>query len=298
MEPQLGRTTLKIGVVDIGTNSMRLLITSPDGEIGRWVRVTGLGRGVDKSGVLSEAGIARSMDAFARFGQHLDEEEVEVRKAIATSASRDAANREQFFDQVEDVIGVRPTLISGDDEARYAFRGAVGSGGGGILVSDIGGGSTEFVTNVEAISVDIGSVRLTDRILGTHPIGPDRIEAARIHVHHLFAAIEFEANEVVGVAGTWTSLSAITMKLDRYDREEVHGSSVALGELSGVIDSLAGMSLPDVEAIPSLEPDRAPVIVAGAIVAEQVLARLSVEKAKISERDTLDGVAEELLALL
>lgn len=277
---------------------MRLLITSRGGEIGRWVRVTGLGRGIDETGMLSDDGIARSMAAFAEFGRKLDEEQVDVRKAIATSASRDAANRERFFDQVETAIGVRPTLISGNDEARYAFRGAIGEGRKNVLVSDIGGGSTEFVTANDSISVDIGSVRLTDRILGAHPLAVDRVVDARDHVRQLFDEIGLEATEVVGVAGTWTSLAAIILQLDRYDREAVHGSAVALGDLSGVIDSLAPMPLSDVEEIPSLDPKRAPVIVAGAIVAEQVLSRLGVNGARISERDTLDGVAEELLALL
>jgi exopolyphosphatase/guanosine-5'-triphosphate,3'-diphosphate pyrophosphatase len=294
----LGGAALKVGVVDIGTNSMRLLITSPGGEIGRWVRVTGLGRGVDKTGVLSDDGMERSMAAFAEFGHHLDTEQVGVRKAIATSASRDATNREEFFDQVETAIGVRPTLISGDDEARYAFRGAVGDTGDGTLVSDIGGGSTEFVSASDSISVDIGSVRLTDRILGTHPISRSRLENARSHVRELFAGVAFQPVEVIGVAGTWTSLSAITLKLDEYDPEVVHGSVVSRADLSTAVDYLAAMSLPDVEKIPSLDRKRAPVIVAGAIVAEQVLSHLGVDRAKISERDTLDGVAEELLALL
>lgn len=298
VEPRVGGESLKVGVVDIGTNSMRLLITSQSGEVGRWVRVTGLGRGVDESGVLSDEGITRSMEAFAEFGRHLDEERVGVRKAIATSASRDAANREEFFDQVEGAIGVRPTLISGVQEARYAFQGAVGIGGAGVLVSDIGGGSTEFVTASDSVSVDIGSVRLTDRILGSHPIPIGRVENARAHVSKLFAAVGLETTEVVGVAGTWTSLSAIVLKLIQYDRELVHGAVIALGDLSSAIDSLAPTSLQDVESIPSLDPKRAPVIVAGAIVAEQVLKHLGVDRAKISERDTLDGVAEELLALL
>ncbi len=289
---------MKVGVIDIGTNSMRLLITSRGGEIGRWVRVTGLGRGIDETGMLSDDGIARSMAAFVEFGRQLDAEQVEVRKAIATSASRDAANREMFFDQVETAIGVRPTLISGDDEARYAYDGANGGGRQDVLVSDIGGGSTEFVTVSDSISVDIGSVRLTDRILGAHPLAVDRVDDARAHVRSLFDEISFEATEVVGVAGTWTSLAAIILQLDHYDREEVHESVVALGDLSGVIDSLAPMPLSDVEEIPSLDPKRAPVIVAGAIVAEQVLSHLEVDSARVSERDTLDGVAEELLALL
>lgn len=133
-------------MVDIGTNSMRLLVTSAEEETGRWDEVTGLGRGVDASGRLGEEGISASLSAFQKFAVLLDHNHVDSVKAIATSACRDAANREDFFDRVEAILGVRPTLITGEEEARYAFAGAAGAGSD-ALVSDIGGGSTEFVTD-------------------------------------------------------------------------------------------------------------------------------------------------------
>jgi exopolyphosphatase / guanosine-5'-triphosphate,3'-diphosphate pyrophosphatase len=166
------------------------------------------------------------------------------------------------------------------------------------LVSDIGGGSTEFVTSADSISIDIGSVRLTDRLLGESPAPASRVAEARLQVSEMFQIVDLFAREVVGVAGTWTSLSALTQDLARYEREVVHGSTVSLSALSALVDSLAQKSLGEIEAIPSLDPKRAPVILAGAIIAEGALRHLGLEQAKISERDTLDGVAGELLALL
>ncbi len=146
---------------------MRLLITSGSEESGRWVRVTGLGEGVDETGVLSPQAVARTVVELEVFGRLMDSHHVQRRLAIATSASRDASNRESFFDQAESALGVRPTLISGDDEARLAFLGSTAemSSLDGVVVSDIGGGSTEFVSSDRGVSIDIGSVRLTDRLL-------------------------------------------------------------------------------------------------------------------------------------
>ncbi|MEX2133658.1 MAG: exopolyphosphatase, partial [Acidimicrobiia bacterium] len=155
---------LNVGVVDIGTNSMRLLITSRHAEVGRWVEVTGLGRGVDRTGRLAESSIAASLEAFAGFGSLMDSHGVNRRKAIATSASRDAENRDEFFERARVVLGVMPTLVSGEEEAAYAFEGATSGldDRSDVVVSDIGGGSSEFVTIDSSVSVDIGSVRLTE----------------------------------------------------------------------------------------------------------------------------------------
>lgn len=285
----------RVGVVDIGTNSMRLLITGRDGEVGRWVEVTGLGRGVDATGRLSELGMSASIEAFERFAELLDDREVDSLKVIATSACRDSSNREEFFDRVEQTLGARPALITGQQEAQYAFSGAADKASG-ALVSDIGGGSAEFVTAHESVSFQIGSVRLTDRLLGERPPSAHAIDAARSMVNGVFADVDFEYTEIVGVAGTWTSLSAVIQRLKRYERERVHGSTIEVGELASTIDWMSGMSLRELEEIPSLDPKRAPVILGGAIVAEGVLKALGSERAKISERDTLDGVADELLA--
>jgi exopolyphosphatase / guanosine-5'-triphosphate,3'-diphosphate pyrophosphatase len=282
------------GVVDIGTNSMRLLITSADGEVGRWVQVTGLGEGIDATGQISEAAMQRSLDALSEFGRLMDRHSVSTRKAIATSASRDAANRDVFLAMATRAIGVAPTLIGGDQEARYAFDGAVGADGASVVVSDSGGGSTEFVTASDEVSVDIGSVRLGERCLPERPATTDQVVAARKHVADAFSSVAPRGESVVGVAGTWTSLAAID--LGDADRKRVDGHPITAQRLERIVDLLASLDLDETRSLPGLDPARAEVILPGALVAEGVLAHLGLDVASISERDTLDGVAKELLA--
>ena len=287
-----------VGVVDIGTNSMRLLIASEQGDIGRWVEVTGLGKGVDATGTLSAQGIQRSIEAFERFATLMAEHDVVRRDAIATSASRDARNREEFFDEAEQALGVRPRVISGDAEAAYAYAGAVSDADDGSVVSDIGGGSTEFVSSRGSTSVDIGSVRLSDRHLGRLPPGDSQVRSAVELIRELFEPVTVRtADRLIGVAGTWTSLSAISQDLAEYDREAVHGHVLGFGPLHSVVSELSTLSLEETAAIPSLDPARAPVILAGGLIALEVMELLEVEEAHVSEKDTLDGLAAELLDL-
>ncbi|MFV2074409.1 MAG: hypothetical protein ACC742_17425, partial [Thermoanaerobaculales bacterium] len=286
--------------VDIGTNSMRLLITDGITEFGKWVRVTGLGQGVDASGSLSEEAIERTLTVFRRFGDQMAEMEVERRMAIATSASRDASNREEFFDRAEEALGIRPTLISGHEEARLAYRGATVNQGlrQPVVVSDIGGGSSEFVSATDEVSFDIGSVRLTERALPGRPASPDELESARSLVEDIFSSVVVgDIGTLVGVAGTWTSLGAIAQELVSYDRERVHGYRLSRFRLSEVTSMLSPMSAAETAAIPSLDPKRAPVILAGGVLACGVMDVLDVTEIRVSERDTLDGAAAHLLAL-
>jgi exopolyphosphatase/guanosine-5'-triphosphate,3'-diphosphate pyrophosphatase len=290
---------VKVGVVDIGTNSMRLLITDGTAEAGRWVEVTGLGRGVDRIGALSPEGMAETLEALARFGTTMDRERVDRRKAIATSASRDASNRESFFDRAESALGVRPTLISGSEEAHLAYSGATAGVGfeSPVVVSDIGGGSTEFVTARGGVSIDIGSVRLTERAIRARPTPPAQMEEARAQVAELFRDIDLETGTLIGVAGTWTSLGAMAQDLPEYSRDLVHGYGMSREALEEQITTLAGLTVEETAAIPCLDPKRAPVILGGALVAAGVMDVLAVDEVVVSERDTLDGVAMELLAL-
>jgi exopolyphosphatase / guanosine-5'-triphosphate,3'-diphosphate pyrophosphatase len=290
---------VRVGVVDIGTNSMRLLVTDGIVESGRWVEVTGLGRGVDRSGALSAEGIEESLAALARFGEEMKRAEVEKREAIATSASRDAANREAFFDLAESVLGVRPRLISGEEEARLSFAGASQrvDAAAPIVVSDIGGGSTEFVTVEGEVSIDIGSVRLTERVIPTRPAPSTELEAARSVVAGLFSDVDLETGTLIGVAGTWTSIAAIAQGLPAHMRDRVHGHRMSRDSLASTVDSLASMTLAETAAIPALDPKRAPVILGGALVAEGVMDILGIDEATISEHDSLDGVAMDLLAI-
>jgi exopolyphosphatase / guanosine-5'-triphosphate,3'-diphosphate pyrophosphatase len=295
----MGRPPVRVGVVDIGTNSMRLLVTDGIQEIGRWVEVTGLGRGVDRSGTLSAEGIEESLAALARFGQEMERAEVEKRAAIATSASRDAANREAFFDLAESALGVRPRLITGAEEARLSFVGATHhvDATAPIVVLDIGGGSTEFVTVEDEVSVDIGSVRLTERVIPTRPAPSTELEEARSLVTALFSDIDLETRTLIGVAGTWTSVAAIAQGLPAYKRDRVHGYWMSRESLAATVDSLASMTLEETAVIPALDPKRAPVILGGALVAEGAMDVLALDAAMISEHDSLDGVAMDLLAI-
>jgi exopolyphosphatase/guanosine-5'-triphosphate,3'-diphosphate pyrophosphatase len=290
---------VKVGVVDIGTNSMRLLITDAGTEIGRWVVVTGLGRGVDTTGTLSPEGIEESMVALAHFGEIMEREGVERRMAIATSAARDASNRESFFDLAQTALSIRPTLVSGEVEARLAYAGATAGVDlpRPVVVSDIGGGSTEFVTRDGAESIDIGSVRLTERAIPHRPPPASEMEEARSLIADLFGEVRLETGTLIGVAGTWTSLAAIAQGLAEYSRDKVHEHRMTRSDLASLIDSLAGKTEAETAAIPSLDPKRAPVILAGALIAEGVMEVLGTEEVLVSEHDTLDGVALELLAL-
>jgi exopolyphosphatase / guanosine-5'-triphosphate,3'-diphosphate pyrophosphatase len=290
-------TPVTVGVVDIGTNSMRMLITNGLVEVGRWEEVTGLGRGVDGSGALSEAAIAETITVLRRYGRLLDLNEVGRRRAIATSASRDASNREHFFDLAEEALGVRPALIDGEEEARLAFVGATHGYRGRlpVLVSDIGGGSTEFVTVDTALSVDIGSIRLTERAIPSRPAPPGELESARDLVAGLFGALALpRAKALVGVAGTWVELPALARGLP--PKTDTHGMAVSRDQLVEVIDHLAGLTVDQTARIPSLHPRRAPVILAGALIAEGVMEAVGLDEAVASFHDTLDGVAMGLLA--
>lgn len=289
---------VKVAAVDIGTNSMRLLITDRVTEYGRWERVTGLGTGVDRTGQLAEEAIARTLQTLAEYGGLIRGARVGASRAIATSASRDASNREAFFDRAEEVLGVRPILISGETEARYAFTGATGwyEGPGPVLVSDIGGGSTEFVTADGGVSVDIGSVRLTERMLPDRPAPMEQVAAARDHVRDLFSEVPVgEVASLVGVAGTWTEIPSIA--LGKPASTDTHGMIVARGDVSAAVDLLAGLTVEESAALETFNPKRAPVILGGMIVAEMVMERVGADDAVVSVRDTLDGVASELLGL-
>jgi exopolyphosphatase/guanosine-5'-triphosphate,3'-diphosphate pyrophosphatase len=289
-----------VGVVDIGTNSMRLLITDGDVELGRWVEVTGLGRGLESSGSLSEEAMETTIQVLETYGRAMEEHGVEKRLAIATSASRDAANREMFFDRAETALGVRPTLISGGTEGRYAFSGATSDLEleQPVVVTDIGGGSTEFVTPDLVQSVDVGTVRLGDRALSGRPPSESELEMAQSILEEGFAGIDFtDVGSHVGVAGTWTSLAAIALGLDVYDHKAVHGSRLTIDSLDGLMARLSAMTLEETRRIPGLDPKRAPVILPGAIIARAVMVTLGVAETIVSERDTLDGAAMELIGI-
>ncbi len=302
-------TVPRFAAVDIGTNTVRLLVAEIPGGgaqvqwLERRSTVVRLGEGVDRTGRLDEKAIDRTVAALAEFHSILGGwPDIEVR-AIATSATRDATNREQFLDRAATALGFRPEMITGDEEASLSFAGAAAGVGspGPFLVIDPGGGSTEFVFGEDrpetSISVDIGSVRLTERLLPHHPATADEIEVARRHVDELFArhvALPTAPGTVLGVAGTFTSLAAIHLDLAVYDPDTVHGTVLGGDDLAGLTDRLGAMSIAEVAAIPSVEAGRAPVLLGGAVVAERAAIHVRATAVTVSERDILDGIVADL----
>ena len=219
-------------------------------------------------------------------------------RAVATSAARDARRTKRFFDRAELCLGVRPEVITGEDEGALTFAGvAVGiDREQSMLVIDVGGGSTEVVGGSAAVehgvTVDIGSVRMTERHLHSKPATAEHIANAEAAADRLFAGIEVpEADLVIGVGGTFKSLAAINLDLEAHNRKRVHGSTLTAAEMVGLVRTLASRTLEELEAIPSLDPARAPVIVGGAVVASRAMVSCRADSVSISEFDILDGLA-------
>jgi exopolyphosphatase/guanosine-5'-triphosphate,3'-diphosphate pyrophosphatase len=293
-----------VGVVDIGTNSMRLLVTDGRKELHREVEVTALGAGVDRTGGLDEERVVATLDVLGHYGAIMDRLGVGRRRAVATSATRDAGDGTEFMERAARVLGVAPEVISGTEEAELSYLGATASMGTRMatVVIDIGGGSTEFVygngTATHATSVDIGSVRLTERSLPSRPASETELKEARAAAAEAFQAPSLPGSpeRAVGVAGSFTSLAAIALDLPAYDRDRVHGSILTIAVIRGLIDRIAVLSVDETTTdFPSLDPKRAPVILAGAILAEGALTAIAADQVTVSEHDLLDGLALTVL---
>ena len=299
---------MKVAVVDIGTNSTRLLIAEVgDGrveELDRRTTVTRLGEGLEASGRLSDAAMARVSDALASYREAIDAYGAERVVAVATSAMRDAANGPAFRDDIQRRFGMDARTISGDEEARLTFLGATSGrdAAGATLVIDIGGGSTEFVTGRPGadpdfhVSTRMGSVRHTERHLHHDPPTPDELDAvaedARATVE---ADVPADVREHVGagiaVAGTATSLAAIDQELDPYDPDKVHGYRLSLARCKALVERLAGLTVAERRELAGLHPDRAPSIVAGAAILLESMRAFGLDSVEISETDILHGAA-------
>lgn len=296
---------MRVAAVDLGTNTARLLVVDVvDGvitELVRSVEIVGLGRGVDATGAISTDALDRLQVTLGRFRSMLDRLHPERVDVIATSAARDASNRDELAAAVRHSLRHEPRVIDGVEEAALAFEGAVGSlGSGGVtLVIDPGGGSTEFVlgaaTPTYLTSVDIGSVRLSDRLLPHRPAAPTDVDAARAHVRQLVARVELpdRHDHVIGVAGTFTSLAGIHLDGEEQD-PPVHGVPLSVEEVDAMVGRLRVMSVDETAAIPALHPERAPVILAGAIIVSESLRHVGAEHVVVSEADSLDGMVRRI----
>lgn len=292
-----GGGTWRVAAVDMGTNSTRLLIAdrTESGlvDMERIETVTGLGRGVDRSGRLAPDGIERTALVLQSYGRRIRQAGVHAARAVATSATRDASNRDEFVEAATQALGFRPDIISGEEEADLVFAGATGGmpDPGATVVVDIGGGSTEIVTDEGGVSTDIGSIRLTERCLPNHPATVHDLAAARREATRVMTASDLPRRSGArGAAGTWTSLAAMHLGLDSYDSHEVEGTTLGLEEAERIVAWLGSLSLAEKEAIPSLNPKRAPIILGGAVVAETALRLLGLSRITVTGHDILDGV--------
>jgi exopolyphosphatase/guanosine-5'-triphosphate,3'-diphosphate pyrophosphatase len=298
----------RIAVVDIGTNTTRLLIADVDGrgvhELDRRSEVTRLGQGVDSSGRLGDDAIQRVRAVIADYRKAIDELGVERSVAVATSAARDAANRDDLLTPLRDDLGIEGRTISGEEEARLTFLGATSGrvADGQVLVLDIGGGSTEFVAGEPGgepsfhVSTRAGSVRQTERHLGQDPPPPNRVadlaeEVRAIIANDVPAKVRRSVTRGIAVAGTATSLAAIDQELEPPDPSKVDGYQLELGACEQMLALLAELPLERRRRIPGLHPDRAPTIVAGAVILVEAMRACGLEAMETSMADLLHGVA-------
>ncbi|OEJ95938.1 Ppx/GppA phosphatase family protein [Streptomyces thermolilacinus] len=301
----------RVAAIDCGTNSIRLLVADIDPEAGtlvdldRRMTIVRLGQGVDRTGRLAPEALERTFAACREYAAAIKELGAERVRFVATSASRDAENREDFVRGVMDILGVEPEVITGDQEAEFSFTGATKElrGSDEYLVVDIGGGSTEFVVgtgHVEAArSVDIGCVRLTERHVRHDPPTEDEVAAIRADVRAAIALAEEtvpvrEARTLVGLAGSVTTVAALALRLGEYDSAAIHRSRIPYERVAEVSARLRSLTHDERAAFPVIHPGRVDVIVAGALVLEEIMTHVAAQEVVVSEHDILDGIAWSL----
>ncbi len=298
-----------VAAIDCGTNSTRLLVSDGEGRpLVRRMTITRLGQGVDASRRLHPDALARGTAVLADYRRVIQEHGVERVRMVATSAVRDAANRDEFMDAAEAAAGTRPELLDGDEEGRLSFRGATSGldpAGGPFLVVDIGGGSTEFVVGsdepVGVISVDVGCVRMTERYLHTDPPSPLELSQAVSVMHAHLDDVKREVPEargavrLVGLAGTVTTMAAVEMGLHEYDPGRIHHFELTRAAAEDVFRTLATERRSDRVHNPGLEEERADVIVGGAVILVTIMRHFDFASCLVSEADILDGLVLSLL---
>lgn len=314
-----------VAAIDCGTNSIRLLVADVTGcddgrrrlrDVHREMRIVRLGQDVDATGRLAPEAVERTRVALADYAEVLHRTGVQRARMVATSATRDAANREDFFAMVRETLGAEAEVITGEQEARLSFAGAVADlepADGPFLVVDVGGGSTELVfgdwdgvrAEVRAArSVDLGCVRITERCLRGDPPSAGEVAAAETFAADVLAAAfpdvpVAQARTWIGVAGTVTTLSAIAQQLPEYDPERTHLSRLSTAEIADTTAALLAASRAEIAANAVVHPGRVDVIAGGALIvrvlAEQLRARAGIVELVVSEHDILDGIALALL---
>ena len=314
--------TRRVAAIDCGTNSIRLLIADVDVEravltdVAREMKIVRLGEGVDRTGRLSDAALDRTIGAVREYAGLIGRLSPAAVRMVATSATRDADNAQEFVDRVKEVLGVAPEVVTGDEEAFLSFTGAtrelagtaLADGGGcapPYLVSDIGGGSTEFVLGgPEGVSgsrsVDIGCVRMTERHLHTDPPSAAEVAGATADIDEALAVVAAsvpanEARTLVGLAGSVTTVAGIALGLQHYDAARIHHSRIPAKQVHEVSSRLLGQTRARRAAIAVMHPGRVDVIGAGALVLDRIIARFGFAEVLVSEHDILDGIAWSLV---
>jgi exopolyphosphatase/guanosine-5'-triphosphate,3'-diphosphate pyrophosphatase len=282
---------VRVAALDLGTNTTRLLVADVvDGqmeEVHRESRITRLGEGVDTRKRLLPVPMTRVRNVLTDYRRTLEERGAERALLVATSAVRDAENGEAFLGEIEWSYGFTTRLVTGDEEAELTRQGVQPQPR--TLVLDIGGGSTELMLDDFHVSIDIGSVRFTERFLHSDPPTQDELDATARAVRDALTPYNLAPEQAIGVAGTLTTLAALD--LGGYDRARVHGHRLSLGAARAQLHRLASLPLEQRRELAGLEPERAPVIVAGAVILVETLAHTRLDAIEVSERDILDGIA-------
>jgi exopolyphosphatase / guanosine-5'-triphosphate,3'-diphosphate pyrophosphatase len=301
-----------VAAFDCGTNSIRLLIADLDAESGRAtelhrdMQIVRLGEGVDRTGRLSDSALQRVFGALEGYLPLLEEHGAAAVRFCATSAARDADNGDAFVAGIRARLGQDPEILDGEEEARLSFLGATGSMQASLplphLVVDIGGGSTELILGEQEVesaqSLDVGSVRLTERHLQADPPTREQIEAVRRDVDEALDTTRVpldRARSVIGVAGTVTTVAAGALRLRTYERQLIHHSVIDVASVQSTVAQLLAMSVEERKALGYMHPGRADVIGAGGIILERVLQRTPARSVLVSEHDILDGIAWSLV---
>ncbi|GAA2235479.1 Ppx/GppA phosphatase family protein [Rarobacter faecitabidus] len=323
MAEKVAEQITRVAAIDCGTNSIRLLIADIDREAGtltdleRTMHVVRLGQGVDRTGRLDPEALARTFERSREYAAKIAELGATRVRFVATSATRDASNRDEFFSGIREILGVTPEVVSGDEEAYLSFRGATGVFGGQFpapyLVVDLGGGSTELVLGTDrpqaAKSMDVGCVRMTERHLRSDPPTPAEIEAARADIRRaLDEAAEIvplgQTATLVGLAGSITTVTAHALGLAAYDRDRINGATLSVDDVLASAADLLARDRAQRAELGFMHPGRIDVIGAGALVWSEVVARVRDEVAAqgrelgpilTSEHDILDGIAWSLV---
>jgi len=300
----------RVAAIDCGTNSIRLLIADITGgnfrEIYRTMEIVRLGQGVDKNKAFHPDALDRTLKATALFAEEIARRGVERMRFCATSATRDATNRELFIDGVKSLLGVAPEVISGEEEAALSFKGAtkeLRGVGAPYLVIDIGGGSTEFVFGSERVdfakSQNIGCVRMSERHFSSIPPQAEEIAGAKADIDEAIkGAAEIvpitEAKTLIAVAGTATTVAAAALGLSTYDRHSIHLSRISAEKTHQVSEMFLSLNRDEIAALGYMHPGRVDVIGAGSLVLSRIMALTGAKEFVASESDILDGMAWSL----